>query len=222
MSVVRSSLSTLVSVLAEAVAPDPVGVWDGGSLPTDPVVVRVVTLDRIGRSRRDGPVLDLELAAAVSCTGPRSLENLEQMLAAVENTSRYSVAPLTADGHTTGALGFLVRVPVTLHLTEPGGPPIREPLQVTTVIGRQLRGVVVGPDGHGLAGASIRSQASAVTVASDRAGRFTLLSTPEPVQDFTVEYRGTTRLVTAAVDPALIISWAPDYSPTTEETNLKE
>ena len=215
MSVVRSALSALVSVLADAVSPDSVGVFDGGPVPTDPVptdpvIVRVVTLDRIGRSRRDGPVLDLELAAAVSCLGPHSLENVEQMLAAVENISRYLVAPLTPDLHADAGLGFLVRVPVTLRLTEPGGPPILEPLRVDTVIGRRLRGVVVGPDGHGLAGASIRSRASSVAVASDRAGRFTLLSTPDPIQDFTVEYRGATRLVTAPIDPALVIMWAPN------------
>ncbi|WP_051973396.1 hypothetical protein [Cryobacterium sp. MLB-32] len=215
MSVVRSSLSDLVAVLADAVVPDSVGVQHGGqpeteAAPTDPVLVRVVALDRIGRSRRDGPVLDLELSAAVACTGEHTLDNLERMMVALENLSRYSVAPLTPELRATGAVGFLVRVPVNLRLTEPGGPPILEPLQVTTVIGRQLRGVVVGSDGHGLAGASIRARASAVAVASDRAGRFTLLSTSDPVQDFTVEYRGTTRLVTAAVDPALVITWAPN------------
>ena len=215
MSVVRSSLSALVDVLAEAVAPDAVSIEDTGAQSVDaattgPVVVRVVALDRIGRSRRDGPVLDLQLTAAVACTGPHSLENLEQMLAAVENISRYSVEPLPAAVPAARSLGFLVRVPVTLRLSEPGGPPILEPLRVDTVVGRQLSGVVVGPDGHGLAGASIRSRASSVAVASDRAGRFTLLSTPDAIQDFTVEYRGATRLVTAPVDPALILTWAPN------------
>ncbi|MBB5641931.1 hypothetical protein [Cryobacterium roopkundense] len=215
MSVVRSSLSALVSVLAEAVAPDSVGVSDGGgpgstdAVPTDPVIVRVLTLERIGRSRRDGPVLDLELSAAVSCTGPRSLENAEQMLTAVENTSRYSVAPLTPEASSAAGLGFLVRVPVTLRLTEPSGPAILEPVHVTTMVGRRLSGVVVGPDGRGIAGVSIRSRASSVSVASDTTGRFTLLSSLEAVQQFTVEFRGVTRLVTAPVDPALVLTWAP-------------
>lgn len=220
MSVVRSSLSALVSVLADAVAPDSVGVSDGGgpvsagavsagARLSDPVIVRVLALERIGRSRRDGPLLDLELAAGVSCTGPRSLENLEQMLAAVENTSRYSVAPLAPEIAAAAGLGFLVRVPVTLRLTEPSGPAILEPVHVTTVVGRRLSGVVVGPDGRGIAGVSIRSRASSVSVASDTTGRFTLLSSPEPVQQFTVEFRGVTRLVTAPVDPALVLTWAP-------------
>jgi len=210
VSVVRSTLSSLVSVLADAVAPDSVGVADGGPVPTDPVIVRVITVDRIGRSRRDGPVLDLELGAAVVCTGPRSIENVEQMLGAVERSARYAVSALdpAQTGGGTG-LGFIVRVPVTLRLSEPEGPPILEPLQLTTVIGRLLRGIVVGPDGHGLPGASIRSRSSALAVVSDGSGGFSLLSTPDPVQDFIVEYHGQSVAVTAPVDPTLTLAWAP-------------
>ncbi|TFD75738.1 hypothetical protein [Cryobacterium psychrophilum] len=209
MSVVRSTLSSLVSVLADAVAPDSVAVSDGGDVPTDPVIVRVVSLDRVGRSRRDGPVLDLELAVAVLCTGPRSLENVEQMLAAVEGSSRYAVVPLQPSESGMNGLGFRVRVPVPLRMSEPQGPPVLEPLQVTTVIGRTLRGIVVGPDGHGLAGASIRSRASALAVVSDGSGGFSLLSTPDPVQDFIVEYHGQSLAVTAPIDPTLTLAWAP-------------
>ncbi|MDH6236117.1 hypothetical protein [Cryobacterium sp. CG_9.6] len=207
MSVVRSTLSSLVSVLADAVKPESVQLSAGGEVTRDPVTVRVVSLDRVGRSRRDGPVLDLELAVAVLCTGPRSLENVEQMLAAVENTSSYAVQPLLPQE--PGRIGFVVRMPVALRLSEPDGPPILEPLHVTTVIGRTVRGIVVGPDGRGLAGVSIRSRASALAVMSDGAGGFSLLSTPDPVQDFVVEYRGQSLAVTAPVDPLLTLTWAP-------------
>jgi hypothetical protein len=207
MSDVRTSLATLVDVLSSAVAPDSVGLQDGGPIPTDPVVVQVLTVERIGRSRRDGPVLDLELSAAVRCTGPRSLENVEQLLGAIESGAHYAVGPL-APSVGEDRLGFLVRIPVTMRLPEPEGPPVREPVVVNALVGRHLYGVVVGPDGFGIAGASVRSLASSVEVQSDGKGRFEMLSTPDPVQEFSVGFRGATRQITVDADPLpVIIRW---------------
>jgi hypothetical protein len=207
VSALRTSLSQLVDVLAGAVAPDTVGLEDGGEAPADPVVVRVVSVDRVGRSRRDGPVLDLQLAASVRCTGTRSIENVEQLLRAVEDAPQYVVAPLERplDG---GGLGFLVRVPVALRIQEPDAPLVTEPAVITTIVGRELTGVLFGKDERGLAGARIRSHASGQLAESDGNGRFRLLGTPDDVQEFTVEYRGSARRVTAKADPLpLTIRW---------------
>jgi hypothetical protein len=207
MSALRASLSQFVDVLAGAVAPDTVGLWDGGAAPDDPVIVRVLLVDRVGRSRRDGPVLDLQLAASVRCTGGRSIENVEKLLLTVEGTPQYVVTPLErAAGE--DALGFLVRVPVALRIPEPEAPLVREPAVVTTLVGRELTGLLLGKDERGLAGARIRSHASGQQAESDGNGRFRLLSTPDDVQEFTVEYRGSARRVTAKADPLpLTIRW---------------
>ena len=208
MSVVRSSLDALMGVLADSVAPVPVGIDDGGTPSTDPVVVRVIGLDRIGRSRRDGPVLDLELSAAVRCTGPKCLEHVEQMLRAVETQTHFDTATLPVTTPAESGIGFLVRVPVTLRLSEPEGPSISTPLEIHTVIGRSLEGVLVGADGSGIGGARIRSSASAVSTSTDSAGHFEVLSTHDPVQEFTVEFRGQTQHVTVPDDPIpLTLHW---------------
>lgn len=207
VSALRTSLSQFIDVLSGAVAPDTVGLEDGDSTPADPVIVRVVSVDRVGRSRRDGPVLDLQLAASVRCTGSRSIENVEQLLRAVEDTPQYVVAPLER-ARDERALGFLVRIPVALRIPEPEAPLVREPAVITTIVGRELTGVLLGRDERGLAGARIRSQASGQQAESDGSGRFRLLGTPDDVQEFTVEYRGSARRVTAKADPLpLTIRW---------------
>jgi hypothetical protein len=207
VSALRTSLSQLVDVLADAVAPDTVGISDGGAAPVDPVVVRVVSVARVGRSRRDGPVLDLELAASVNCTGTRSIENVEQLLGALEHAPQYIVTPVERAA-TEDALGFLVRVPVAVRIPEPEAPLVREPAVITALVGRELAGVLIGKDERGISGARIRSHASGQQAESDANGRFRLLSTPDPVQEFTVEYRGSARRVTANADPLpLTIRW---------------
>lgn len=207
MSALRTSLSQFVEVLADAVTPDSVGLWDGGEAPADPVIVRVVSVGRLGRSRRDGPVLDLELVASVSCTGPHSIENIERLLVTVEGTPQYVVTPLERPTP-VDPLGFLVRVPVALRIPEPEAPLVREPAVITAVVGRELTGRLLGKDERGLVGAHIRSHASGQQAESDGNGRFRLLSTPDDVQEFTVEYRGSARRVTAKADPLpLTIRW---------------
>ena len=139
VSTVRSSLNALVALLTDVVSPDEVAVeGDAGEPHSAPVFVRPLSVDRVGRSRREGPVLDLELKVAVICTGPRSIENVEQLIRAVEINSNYSVGPLDRScGPADEAwLGLLMVVPVSLRLDEPQGPPVREPLEVRTVLVR--------------------------------------------------------------------------------------
>jgi hypothetical protein len=157
-------------------------------------------LDRIGRSRRDGPLVDLELVASVQATGPHTLENIERMIVVVE-ANRYSIRPLPQVADPQGDihfLGFLVHVPVSLRLEEPRGPQVREPLRTRTVVGRRLTGAVVDTNGRGIAGAYVRAVTSGQAVACDAAGRFALLTDSEPpVQDFTIVFQGRSRKVTA-------------------------
>jgi len=64
---VRSSLETIVNVVKDAAHPLKVDVRAGGAAPDDAEVsVIPVSMDRVGRSRRDGPILDLQLTVAVS------------------------------------------------------------------------------------------------------------------------------------------------------------
>ncbi|MDJ0355992.1 hypothetical protein [Paenarthrobacter sp. PH39-S1] len=199
MSAVQVALSTLVDLLSSAVDPEKVRLEEDNSEDPAPIAVRILSLDRIGRSRRDGPVLDLDLAVAVLSTGPRRLDNLEQLITAVERGSRYSTGPLerTDQIPSTPGIGFLVHVPVSLRLDEPQGPPVREPLQIKTSVGRHLTGVVVGPGGKGLGGAYVRTGTSGPAVACDPLGRFQMLSTPDLLQQFTVEFNEISRQFTA-------------------------
>lgn len=199
MSVVRSALTDLMDLLSAAVAPEAVRFDAGDSQDAVPISVRLLAVDRVGRSRRSGPVLDLDVSVTVRCTGPQNVENLEKLLVAVESGSRYSTGPLGRLDPLDPAqdIGFLVHVPVSVGLTEPSAPPVREPLQVRTIVGRSLAGIVVGPDGKGIGGAYVRATAAGAAVSCDPQGRFQLLSTPEPLQQFTVEVKKTSRSYTA-------------------------
>src|SRR6478672_400053 len=71
MSSTGDVLAAFVASLAAQVAPEPV-VLDDGSLDHTQLtgtVVRPLTLDRVGRSRRDGAILDLELTVEVTTLG---------------------------------------------------------------------------------------------------------------------------------------------------------
>ena len=216
LGTVRSSLTELIGILRSAVEPDQLEL-DDGTLKTDdgppsvPVTVRSTSLSRVGRSRRDGPVLDLELTVAVECRGPRQLDNIEKLLLAVERHSKYTTLPAgNANIGTSGAndaqarnpvqtalLGFLVRVPVSVRLDEPSGPPVLEPLIARTVIGRRISGQLLDIHNQGIPNARIRAHSSATAVVSDAAGRFEVLASADELQHFAVAVRGTEREVTA-------------------------
>ncbi len=138
MNSVRSSLEMIVKVVKDAAHPLEVGVRTGGAVQDDAEVsVIPVSVERVGRSRRDGPILDLQLTVAVLCTGPTNIDIVEDLFAAVEMHSSYSIGPLDWPVAPPGAagLGFRVSVPVPVRLTEPHGPPVKEPLTVQTVVG---------------------------------------------------------------------------------------
>src|SRR5688572_11118266 len=142
MGVVRASLTELVKLLNDAITPDEIMLDDGSrdepeEPPGSPVSLKPTALTRVGRSRRDGPVLDLELTVTVECRGPRQLDNLEKLLLAVERHSQYTTAPAEA---VPAGLGFLVRIPVSLRVDEQSGPPVLQPMITKTVIGRTISG----------------------------------------------------------------------------------
>ncbi|MFC8303148.1 hypothetical protein ACFUCV_05620 [Specibacter sp. NPDC057265] len=198
VGVVKTELAALLGILRSAVNPEEVSLVEDEQEQAA-VAVQVLALNRVGRSRRAGPVLDLELAVSVVCTGGQRLENLEKLLTSLEGGSRYTTSALNAGAfpQAPGALGFQVHVPVAVPLEEPKAPPVREPLHVKMQTGRQLKGVVIDPAGNGLGGAWVRSRASGAAVACDQQGRFECFSTQEAEQLLTVEFRDTTQQFTA-------------------------
>lgn len=206
MSAARTALLGLVGALAEAVDPVAVRVDDDPAASADVpgVSVRPRSLTRVGRSRRDGAVLDLELVAAVGTSGPLSLELTEQMLTALESESRYTVEPHPA----AEGLGFQVRVPVAVRLEEPVPWRVEQPMVLDVRLARSLAGVVVDDGGHGVAGAVVAAGIGGPAAHTDAQGRFRVLVADAPRQAFVVEVRGTTRTVDAPTDTApVVIRW---------------
>jgi hypothetical protein len=200
MGVVRASLTELVGLLNDAITPDEITLDDGSRDEREepsgvPVSLKPTALTRVGRSRRDGPVLDLELTVRVECRGPRQLDNLEKLLLAVERHSQYTTAPAEAG---PAGLGFLVRIPVSLRVDEQSGPPVLEPMITNTVIGRTISGRLLDSHNNGIPHARIRAHSSANAVVSDDSGGFEVLASADELQHFAVLVRGTERQVTAA------------------------
>ncbi|MGR0160340.1 hypothetical protein [Paenarthrobacter nitroguajacolicus] len=218
MGHVRSSLSDLLGVLSDAVAPQHVRFDDGSPTavvppPDAPVTVRAVTLNRIGRSRGDGPVLDLELKVAVECHGPEQLDNMERLLLAVELHSQYSVVsngefrPGEDSGVIQQGLGFLVRVPVSLRFEEPSDPPV-PPAVGKSGAGRRIRGRLVDVHNKGIPDAYIHAHSSATAAVSDATGHFEVLASADELQHFAVAVDGTEREVSAVTKRLpVIIRW---------------
>jgi hypothetical protein len=201
MGVVRSSLTELIGFLNDAITPEEITLDDDSRSeaeepPGAPVTIKPTALTTVGRSRRDGPILDLELSVWLQCRGPRQLDNLEKLLIAVERHSQYTTAPDTE----RPGLGFLVRVPVSVRIDEPSGPPVLEPLIAKTVIGRRISGRLLDSQDNGIAHARIRAHSSANAVVSDDSGRFEVLASADELQHFAVTVRGTERQVTATTN----------------------
>lgn len=198
MSVVKTELAALMEMLRSAVNPEVVSLVEDDQGKT-PVTVQVLALKRVGRSRRAGPALDLELDLSVVCTGKQRLENLEKLMITLEGGSRYTTSALDGEMMVTApsAIGFHVQMPVTVPLYEPKAPSVREPLQLKMQTGRHLAGIVIDPAGHGLSGAWVRSSASGVAVACDQQGRFEFFSSQDAQQLFTVEFKDATQQFTA-------------------------
>ena len=220
VGVVRSSLTDLLGVLSDAVAPDRLRFDDGSDPATPestadvPVTVHALAVNRVGRSRREGPLLDLELKVAVECHGPTQLDNMEKLLVALEHNSRYTVvsgSDVQPDDYASairGGLGFLVRVPVALSLEEPSGPLVTEPLIASTAIARRIRGRLVDVHNKGIPDAYIRAHSSATAVVSDPTGHFEVLASADDLQHFVVAVRGSEREVSADTSSLpVIIRW---------------
>ncbi|WP_028267569.1 hypothetical protein [Arthrobacter sp. MA-N2] len=219
MGVVRSSLTELLGILSDAVSPERVR-FDDGSEPlasqsTDaPVTVHTVAMNRVGRSRREGPLLDLELKVAVECHGPTQLDNMEKLLLAVEHHNQYSVVssgefqPDEYDAGIRQGLGFLVRIPVGIRFEEPSGPPAAKPPVATTTVSRRIHGRLVDVHNKGIPDAYIRPHSSATAVVSDPTGHFEVLASADELQHFVVAVRGTEREVPANTSSLpVIIRW---------------
>ena len=116
---ISTSLSPAAVVLADAGAGAPEAT-DG----SDQVRVTPTALRRIGRSRRGGALLDLELSVRVVVTGPGALDLLEQLLVLAETGGM----TVDSDPEPPG-LGLTLVLPVTVPLDEPTGPPV-----ITTVV----------------------------------------------------------------------------------------
>lgn len=210
MSVSRTALGSFVDLVAATVAPDEVAPPGEQREPRAAVSVVPLALQRVSRSRRDGPLLDLELRVAVVCSGPRDLENTEALLVMLELRSAYTVSSLDRAlwPELPPGLGFAASVPVSVRLDEPAGPPVREPLQIRTTVGRRLSGTVVGADGKGVPGVRIRGHVTAGTATSDTAGHFEVLASQDGTQRLTAELDGAARTVTVAAGNAPVtIRW---------------
>ncbi|WP_120522484.1 hypothetical protein [Arthrobacter celericrescens] len=218
MGVVQASLTELLGLLSNAASPVPVHLEDDGE-PSSPgappdappdapadaaVTVRPVALNRVGRSRRNGPLLDLELKVAIEARGPDCLTTMEKLLLAVERHSQYSVVstgefePGEYSASIREGLGFLVRVPVSLAFEEPAGPPVLEPLIAETTVARRIHGRLVDIHNKGIPNAYIRAHSSATAVVSDATGHFEVLASADELQHFAVAVRGTEREMSAS------------------------
>ncbi|GAA4054083.1 hypothetical protein GCM10023063_48270 [Arthrobacter methylotrophus] len=212
-------MTELLGILSDAVSPERVRFDDGSeplaSQPTDaPVTVHTVAMNRVGRSRREGPLLDLELKVAVECHGPTQLDNMEKLLLAVEHHNQYSVVssgefqPDEYDAGIRQGLGFLVRIPVGIRFEEPSDPPAAKPLVATTTVSRRIHGRLVDVHNKGIPDAYIRAHSSATAVVSDPTGHFEVLASADDLQHFVVAVRGTEREVPANTSSLpVIIRW---------------
>jgi hypothetical protein len=205
MSASRDALDTLVGILACAIAPAPVTVGDTqANSDVDGVRVSPISLDRVGRSRRHGALMDLQLAAAVTAAGPHALDLIEALLVAIER-GPLSAAPLP-DTIKAGQLGFVVRLPVTVRIDEPAPPLVTVPpvLQVHPV--RSVDGVLLDDAGRAISGAKL-TVGGAVSV-SGAGGTFHLL-VAEGAPTVSVDYGGEQRDLTfdAELEPPRLV-WA--------------
>jgi hypothetical protein len=132
VSDVRVFLDALLGILSTAVAPRKVALATEGAAESDaPIQVRALSVERVGRSRGEGPALDLRLVVRVLCGGPTAIDDIEALLVALE-TGPYTVTPLDRAELAAGdlRLGFIASVPVSVALAETRGPRVEKPLVV--------------------------------------------------------------------------------------------
>jgi hypothetical protein len=140
------------------------------------VLLTPLSLTRVGRSRRVGSLLDLELSVAVEASGDDVLDLAERLMLAAETAPHARLDPLPAD---RPGFGFVMAVGVSVDVTEPTGPQVQvvevdvEPLIAIT-------GVVVDPDGAALAAVDVHSSLTRQQTTTDATGRFALTGLSRP------------------------------------------
>ena len=179
MSVTQRALDQLVSILTAAAQPAEVVVArPGAPAPPDrpPALVTPLSLQRIGRSRRSGSLLDLELAVAVEVAGADVLSLTERLLSAAEAAPHLRIEPLPPE---RPGFGFVVALGAGVPIIEPSGPPVREPIvHVHSLL--TLTGTVIGPDGAAVPGVAVASSLTRQQTTTDAAGGFSLPGLSRP------------------------------------------
>lgn len=172
-SATQQALDGLVKVLREVAGQKLVAAVGPPDTPlsTRPdVLVTPLSLNRVGRSRRAGALLDLELAVAVEVGGPDVLGLTERLLAVAERTSHARVEPLPAD---RPGFGFVITLPVSVTVTEPSGPPVSQ-VVVESLPLVAVTGTVVDAGGVAQPGVEVQSNPAHLQTTTDAAGRFAL------------------------------------------------
>lgn len=174
VSATQLVLDALVRNLAEAIRPAVVMPAGPGAADAD-VVVTPVALSRVGRSRRGGALLDLELTVSLVATGAEALSHLERLLVVAEQSPQMVAGPPLEPP----ALGFTLVLGVSVPIEEPTGPLVTTPvveLHPLTV----LAGRVVTAAGQGAGGVAVSSSRTRQSVRTDPVGHFQLVGTGEP------------------------------------------
>jgi hypothetical protein len=180
----EAALTALVELLAAEVAPAPVVIDDGHVDRTDfgGTSVRPLALERVGRSRRGGAILDLQLFLEVTSYGPNALATMERHLVTIEQSQLAAQEQPTQRSprqYAAGTMSVVVVVPVAVSLAEPQPPIVTRPPVVEVHFVSQLDGALVDTDGHAITGAIVRMAETAVISVTDEAGRFRLLTTAD-------------------------------------------
>jgi len=179
MSATQQALDGLVGALSAVADGASVVVVQPGEKPPAErpgVLGTPVGLTRVGRSRRLGSLLDLELAVAVEVGGDEVFDLAERLMLAAETTPHARLEPLPAD---RPGFGFVIAVGVSVEVTEPTGPPVRETVvEVHPMVA--ITGTVVDPDGAAVAGVEVRSSLTRQQTTTDAAGRFALAGLSRP------------------------------------------
>ncbi|MDQ7994006.1 MAG: carboxypeptidase-like regulatory domain-containing protein, partial [Propionicimonas sp.] len=179
VSVTQRAFDGLVKVLTSAAGTATTGVGRLGAAPPDDrpdVLLTPLSLTRVGRSRRLGALLDLELAVAVEAAGDDVLDLTERLLAAAESAPGVRVGPLPEPA---AGFGFVAVLAVSVPVAEPTGPPVEESVVEVHSLAA-VTGVVVGPDGAALPDVEVHSSLTRQRATTDAAGRFSLPGLPRP------------------------------------------
>lgn len=125
MSATQRALDGLVEAFSRIPGARVAVVRPGLANPADSsnVVLSPLTLTRVGRSRRAGSLLDLELVVAVEASGETIFDLTEQLLLIAETLPHTRLDPLPEN---RSGFGLVIGVGVSLDVLEPTGPPVRE------------------------------------------------------------------------------------------------